>query len=252
MTRNPAFSLCYPYHNNPRMLAQHYDSYVGYPPEIARGLELVVCDDASEDAERATYPEEFLRWLGERGEYPHVSIFRIPPPHIPWSHRVASNIAAHESRGKWLLMTDIDHIVPLGTWRFLMDDDRRPRLATDRAYRFERRNVDGSTYKSHPDSWLFHRSLWDQIKGYDERYRGSYGQNMAFINRVEHYCPIECLPVPLIRVGRDEIPDASERTLPRKSPEARETIRLLRRKHTLGGTFYADTRLSAVYERVEP
>lgn len=244
----PAFSLVMPYHNNPEMWQRQLDNYLGFPPEIARGLEIVICDDASNDAERARYspahdfPEDM---------YPRVSIFRIPPPHVPWSHRVATNIAAANARGKWLLVTDIDHVVPLRTWRYLMDPGR-PKLATNRAYRFERINADGSTYKPHPDSWLFHVSLWNHIGGYDERYRGHYGQNMPFIERVERYTRIETLPISLIRYSRDDIPDASERVLTRKSPEARAAIARLRAQFTANRTFLADTRGQVCYEKVRP
>lgn len=243
MTRHrPVFSVVMPYHNNPGMLAKHYEAFRAWPEDVKRAVEIVICDDASDEPTFPyTYPYGAV-------VLPSVRRFRIPPPHIPWSHRVATNVAAHEARGYWLVVTDIDHVVPLETWRYLMDDGR-PTLRTDTAYRFERRNADGTPYKSHPDSWLFHVSLWAQIKGYDERYRGHYGQNMPFIERVAHYAPTETLPVPLIRFSRDDIPDASERVLTRKSPEARRAIADLRSKFKREGTFYADTR-SCNYEKV--
>lgn len=239
MTRVP-FSVVMPYHNNPRMLAKHYDLWAAFPDRIKRAFEVVICDDASD--EPATYP---ARDIGVP-----VSIFRIPPPHIPWSHRCATNIAAREAKGSWLLITDIDHMVPLSTWEYLTDDKRQT-LCTDRAHTFMRRNLDGSDYKSHPDSWLFHVSLWSQIKGYDERYRGHYGQNYAFIQRVAHYALTDRLPVALIRVTRDDVPDASERVLSRKSEDAKSAVAMKRREIVAEGTFLKDTRFSAAYERVQ-
>lgn len=240
MTKRVPFSLIMPYHNNPGMLRHHYAYMNNLPPEIKRGLEVVICDDASDEP---TFPFE--------GDDLTVRRFRIPPPHVPWSHRVATNIAASEARGYWFLITDIDHVVPLETWRFLMDAGR-PTFRTDRAYRFERRNADGTPYKSHPDSWLFHKSLWLQIGGYDERYRGHYGQNFPFIERVDRVARTETLPTPLVRYSRDDIPDASERHLTRKSAEAREAIRRLRNQFKREGTYFADTRGSVKYERVYP
>jgi len=244
MTDRVPFSLCMPYHDNPGMLQRHYDRLAALPDDIKRGIELVVCDDAS--AEPATYPD---RNIGVS-----VRLFRIPPPHIPWSHRCATNIAVGEARGRWFVVTDIDHVVPRDTWAFLMDP--RPNagfLRTDIAYGFERVNADGTPYKPHPDSWLFHKSLWLQIGGYDERYRGHYGQNHPFMERVRRYSPTTVrLPVPLIRYSRDDIPDASERVLTRKSPEARAAIAALKRKFLTNGTFFADTRGSVKYERVDP
>lgn len=229
-----------PYHNNPVMLAMHYTLLRSLPDDVKRGIEVVICDDASD--EPAFYPAEDIGVP--------VRIFRITGDHVPWSHRCATNIAAHESRGFWLVVTDIDHLVPLETWRYLMDDHRRPPLRTDRAYWFARRNLDGGEYKPHPDSWLFHCSLWDQVKGYDERYRGAYGQNYPFIQRVAAYARTDHLPVPLIRVSRDDIPDASERVLTRKSDEAKKAQAMRRRDIMREGSFYRDTRLSAAYQEV--
>ena len=243
MTRPVAFSLVMPFHNNPTMLDAHYAHLHELPEEIARGLEVSICDDASNDGERALPP--YVR-IGVP-----VIVHRIPPPHVPWSHRCATNIAAHESTGNWLLVTDIDHIVPLETWRWLMDRERRPLLRTDRAYTFTRRNLDGTPYKRHPDSWLFHRSLWETIGGYDTRYRGHYGQNAPFEQRVAHHAIIEGLPVPLVRVTRDDIPDASERVLTRKSRETRAAVSSLRTKFAIDGTFYQHQPL-VPYEKVAP
>lgn len=224
-----AFSLCMPYHNNPEMLRLHYNVLAALPDVLKRGIELVVCDDASDER-----PPEPVTQL-----VPPVSIFRIPPPHIPWSHRCATNVAASHARGYWLLLTDIDHLVPSQTWAYLMSPHRAP-LKTDVAYTFTRQNMDCSEYKPHPDSWLIHTSLWRSIGGYDTRYRGHYGQNWPWIERVAHHArKTEQLPVPLIRVSRDDIPDASERVLTRKSQEARDAISGLRRAFKRDGTYFA-------------
>ena len=217
MTR---FSVCLPYHDNPLMLKAQYIMLAGAPADV----ELIVCDDASP----APPP------------WPHVSqlnvrLFRIEPPHIPWSHRCATNIAAHHASGDVFLITDIDHMVPRETWKYLnvMAPLRDGEVCT-----FGRRNMDGSEYKPHPDSWLMTRHTWDTIGGYDTRYRGHYGQNMPFIERVRALATdIRQLSVPLVRVSRDEIPDASTRDLTRKSDAARQAIHALRTKFRAEKTF---------------
>lgn len=236
-------SLCLPYHNNPRMLAAHYRSLEALPAFLRAWIELVVCDDASDPAEAMPLPPFAL----------NAQLFRIPGPHVPWSHRCASNIAAKHARGEWLLMTDVDHLVPDKTWRYLAQNFALLRAGgRDRTYTFNRENFDGSPYHYHPDSWLLHREHWERLKGYDERYRGHYGQNYAFIQRVEHYGPVERLPTALVRVSRDDIPDASERVLTRKSTEAKSAVAAIRRRVTADGSFFADTRYTAPYERVFP
>lgn len=238
----PLISVCLPYHNNPRMLSFQYDCLAALDPFWTSKVELVVCDDASTEAAHA--PRRSI------GQHISVQILRIPPPHVPWSHRVASNIAAKEARAEWLLMTDMDHVVTQRAWSGLFD--RYHRLDRDRVYTFSRINMDGSSYKAHPDSWLIHRRAWEKIGGYDERYRGHYGQNYPFIARVQHYFPVEGLPFPLMRVSRDDIPDASERELERKSPEAKAAIAAIRQRALTDGTFFKDTRGSVEYERVYP
>lgn len=240
MKRRIAFSVCMPYHDNPCMLAHHYAHLRSLPQYILDSIEMVVCDDVSE-----------LPIPTPTGLDDTVRLYRIPGPHIPWSHRVASNIAAHEARGFWFIMTDMDHVVPLETWRAL-GDVYRGKLRTDRAYTFTRRNADGAPYKPHPDSWLIHCSLWETIGGYDERYRGHYGQNYAFIERVRHHAIIDQLPVPLVRYSRDDIADASERVLTRKGTDDKAIIAAKRRQYMRDGTFYDDTRGSQPYGRIYP
>lgn len=235
------FALCMPYHNNPGMLAFHYGRIAQLPERIKHAFRVSICDDASD--EPAFYPHQGAEFGVD------VDIHRITGRHVPWSHRVATNIAVREARAFWYLITDIDHAVPLETWSYLTNPHSH--LRTDNVYTFQRRNSDGSHYKPHPDSWLMHISTWNVIRGYDERYRGHYGQNMPFVERVKHHAPIVQLPVPLIRYTRDEIPDASERILTRKSAEARQAIYAMRREFIRNGTFYADTRGTAKYERVK-
>lgn len=241
--RYPAFSLCMPYHNNPGMLFHHWAHIAALPEKLRHSFEVVICDDASDQP-------AFVPDWDEKLSGVHIEMLRIPPPHIPWSHRVATNIAVSNARGAWVLVTDIDHVVPRETWEYLTSGYENPFLKTDRAFRFERRNADGTSYKSHPDSWLMHISVWTAIKGYDERYRGHYGQNMPFVDRVQHHVKIDTLPVPLIRYSRDDIPDASERFLTRKTPHARQSIATMRTKFFREGTFYADTRGSQPYTKV--
>lgn len=233
------FSVVMPYHENPVMLTHHYTHVRSLPDEIRSCMELRVCDDAS------ALPIPLPVGLADT-----VRLFRIPGPHIPWSHRVATNIAASDARGRWLIVTDIDHVVPYVTWRFLINTE--PLLRADRAYTFTRLNADMSDYKPHPDSWLFHTSLWRQIGGYDERYRGHYGQNFPFVERVRKNAVIEQLPTPLIRYSRDDIADASERVLTRKGNGDKEWIHSKRRELIREGTYFANTQGTQEYERVYP
>jgi hypothetical protein len=242
----PLFSLCMPYYNNPGMLREHYLRWARMGLHTRRDLEVVVCDDASDEP----------AWKNDWSNF--VRLFRIEPPHVMWSQCCATNIAASKANGRWLVITDIDHIVTEETWRALADDIVDEPLDPNKAYRFSRQNVDGSDYKPHPNSWLMTREFFERTGGHDERYRGIYNQDAAFIERVERtmkYANIPQLPYRLIRVGRETIPDASTRG------EARAELLLNRKKYTehaarlrqhfrAEGTYWKDTRFSAAYREI--
>jgi hypothetical protein len=217
-----------PYHNNPQMLARHFGLWADLPRYIRNNIEFLICDDASNE------PASFPDWYDDPSDF-NVRIFRIDPPHVPWSHRCATNIAAHYATGAYVIVTDIDHMIDADAWASLFSVDW---LQSDKVYTFKRRNYfDGVEYKPHPDSWLMSRELWGRIGGYDTRYRGYYGQNFPFIERVKCHAKIEQLGVTLTRVTRDDVLDASERVLERKSDHARRMIATMRQKFKTEGTF---------------
>lgn len=232
MTRtDPYFSVVMPYHAAPRMLAEHFWTMENLPSAIIDNVELVICDDASPDP--ISLPGGFTALRAQ--------LLRIEPPHVRWSHRCATNIAAHHARGEWFIVTDMDHIVPSGSWRILMRLHNQGKLNPDTVYTFMRHNADGSPYKPHPDSWLIHRTKWALMGGYDTRYRGHYGQNAAFMDRVRHHAgnTVE-LDVSLTRYSRDDIRDASmPPSFGRKSDVDRNAIARLRREFDAAGTYYA-------------
>lgn len=237
------FALCMPYWNNPQMLLEHYRVLTALcqrNPQAHRQLELVICDDASDLP--AFYD-------------PHcpieTHIFRIRPPHVLWSQCCATNIAATRSFANWILLTDMDHVVPAETWEELFASERDC-LDPMKVYTFKRKNVDGSDYKPHPNSWLMTSRMWEKTKGHDERYRGFYNQDHAFRKRVEHVAGETAeLPLHLIRVGRETIPDASCQPEHRANRERdKQEVAKLRAAFNADCTFYADTRFSAPYDLV--
>lgn len=232
-----------PYHNAPLMLARHVYNCEGLPDYLREAVEVVVCDDASDTPIRPPGGFSTCR----------LQLFRIPPPHVRWSHRCATNVAAHNARGEWLLITDIDHVVPTVTWKQLAARYRSGELRADMVYNFRRHNTDGSEYKPHPDSWLIHRSMWRKIGGYDTRYRGHYGQNAAFQDRVAHHAgQVHTLYESLTRITRDDIADASMPVeFGRKDPKDRVIIGGLRAKFRSNGTYYAPGAI-VYHERVYP
>ncbi len=229
---NPTFSLVMPYHSAPVMLRRHGSEWyeLSHMRSLAELVEVVICDDAS--------PEPIRPFNFSADDDPRVRLFRIEPPHIRWSHRCATNVAASHARGEWLLITDIDHVVPVGTWMLLAAMHADGRLREGVVYTFERENADGTPYKPHPDSWLIHRKMWEQMGGYDTRYRGLYGQNQPFKERVAAHARVQSLPLHLIRYSRGDVADASmPEEFGRKCEADRQGIAKLRSQFLADGTF---------------
>lgn len=225
------------------MLREHYRVMEQYPLLLARYAELVVCDDASDAP--AFHPTAACRV--------DVRVFRIDPPHVPWSHRCATNIAARHARGEWLLLTDIDHLLTPGAAMALVGS--LDVLDSSKVYTLERRSTQGThNPKRHPDTWLIHRDAWRRMGGWDERYRGFYGQNARHWERVRHWFgePVP-LQIELTEYTRADVPDASS------PPEAygdrithKRQLHMLRRQFTRAGTLFASHQLTVPYREISP
>lgn len=204
-------ALCLPYYMNQGMLDEHLRRLERLPEPIKSELELIVVDDGSPNGEAQA------REIGLP-----VRVFRIDVD-IRWNQDAARNIGAHKAEASWLLLTDIDHLVPERTLAWLID----AKLQKKTVYRFSRMTLDAigkdrlTDYKPHPNSWLMMRGMYERIGGYDERFAGHYGTDAEFRDRVIKAAgEPEMLSVPIWRVPRSTIADASTTTYVRKgAPE---------------------------------
>lgn len=89
-------SVIIPYYEAPRMLQIHMDhlEHRGIPDDV----EYLFVDDGSQE-HPITEP------------LPHGRTFRIKQ-NIAWNVAGSKNLGAHEANGLWLLLTDIDRIIP--------------------------------------------------------------------------------------------------------------------------------------------
>jgi hypothetical protein len=154
------------------------------------------------------------------------SLYRIGVD-VRWNQDAARNIAAEHAAHEWLLLTDIDHLVPEETFRRLMFG----KMDRKKAYRFNRVDYPNLwPYKPHPNSWAISRPLWAEIGGYDERFAGFYGSDGPFRASVARHARLAQLPEVLIRVPREQVEDAStpEHVWGRKTPADSENMRRIR------------------------
>lgn len=214
------FTLVMAYYENAGMLHEHARTcYTKLEPELARNLHVVIIDDGS-----PTSPAEPVARAIDWSFLASFQLWRMGVD-VRWNQDACRNIGVREAPTKWLLLTDMDHVVPLDTWRALMDG----KLSKKRVYRFGRVSMpDLAPYKLHPNSWALTRDMFWAIGGYDEALAGNYGTDGDFLVRTRRVVgEPEQLDAVLIRYPREVIPDASTTTLTRKSLEDKVRVNKL-------------------------
>lgn len=243
-------TLIMPYYDNPGMLAIHYRTWAAYPDDLRERLRVIIVDDGSPGVAAA----EVDRPEG----LPDLRIYRVTVD-LPWHQHAARNIGAFHARKGWMLMTDIDHLLPEGTLRTIIGIPERTR--TDEAFTFTRVDapdmaptvhaVTGKP-KPHVNTFVIHRDLYWQLGGYDEDYCGVYGTDGYFRKRLWAVARQTVLPTPLIRYAREVQPDASTRTLPRKEGRVGGEKRAVEEKKRAWGRVGKIASMTMPYLRAHP
>lgn len=190
-------SVVMAYFNNPMMLQRQYAQFMAYPEHVRRAVEYIVVDDCSDEGKQAVPPPagwdiRFQLWRQEIK--------------LRWNQDSCRNHGAFKASFRFLLLTDMDHLIPAET----LADLTLGEWPDSKAFRFSRVNDQTfDTYKPHPNSWFMSRLLYDRVGGYDERLAGLYGTDGDFRSRLAKAATLEQLPQTLIRVGREHTPDAS-------------------------------------------
>lgn len=254
-------SIVLPYYRNPRMLARQYLTWaLEWPAWLKELIEVVIVDDGS--------PEPALEVPRlYNGATPPLSIFRVLEDR-PWHQHGARNLGAHVAQAPWLLLTDMDHVIPRDTLGELLRLTHAE--SGDRFYTFARRDAPvGEPWKSdhwstmaktlnrdgelkpHVNSFAMPRDLYWRVGGYDEDLCGIYGTDRHFRDRLAGSAPGCHLPhAPLIRVDREVIPDASTRDVERKAPDRGARKRAVLEKKAAEGRAGQVTTLAFAWERV--
>lgn len=234
-------TLILPYYLNASMLQEQRRSWAAYAPDLKPYLHVIVVDDGSPT--HAAKPED----LTDTG-LASVRLYRTLVD-VRWNWLFCRNLGVAEATTTWVLMTDIDHLLPESTLRALVTEP----LDSDVVYRFSRVDAPNFTpYKPHPNSWLLTREMFDAIGGYDERFSGYYGTDAEFRDRVEKTARAVVLRHNvLIRYPREVIPDASTTTYGRKEVQDRENVKRIRAERVqLGEGKWRPLRLTFPWERL--
>jgi hypothetical protein len=210
-------TLILPYYRNAGMLVEQQRTWRAYPDDLKAHLHVIVVDDGS--------PKFAARREVEATGVASFRLYRCDVD-VRWNWLFCRNLGVDQTETTWVLLTDIDHLLPADTLRRLLTDDLDP----NRVYRLSRVDApDLTPYKPHPNTWLMTKAMFNAIGGYDERFSGYYGTDGEFRERVEKTSySVEMLSCPLIRVPREVIPDASTTTYGRKEEQDRENVQRIR------------------------
>jgi len=179
-TQIPRVSIVFPYYNNPEMLRFQLGHFGNYSQEALDACEIVIVDDCS-----PVFP---ARDVVRGSNLPNVRLFRLGVDR-PWNQDAARNIGAREARGQYLLLTDIDHVVPEETLLELCAiEDNLTVFSFARKAHFSDKVI-----PSHVNSYFMSKRLYWDIGGYDEEFWGTYGSDRLFRTRLLKFASIKQL-----------------------------------------------------------
>lgn len=201
---------------NQGMLLEQQKVWSSYAKDLQRRFHVIVTDDGS--------PHHPARTVFAPAGIASQTLFRTGVD-VRWNWLFCRNLGVAKATTDWVLLTDIDHVLPERTLRTVLEADLDP----EKVYRFSRVDAHGpfpwpqgslTPYKPHPNTWMMTRAMFDRIGGYDERFSGYYGSDSEFRERVQTSArSVVMLPDPLVRYPREIIPDASTTTYERKAQE---------------------------------
>ncbi|HEX6765955.1 MAG TPA: glycosyltransferase family A protein [Polyangiaceae bacterium] len=224
-------TLILSYYENPRMLARQLETIASYDAETRHFLRLIVVDDGSPE-----HPAAIEDCAVD------FSLYRCLVD-VPWNSDFCRNLAVSQASTEWVMLTDIDHLVPAKTAHAIVHKVHAP----DVAHQFSRVSAPRlRPNEPHPNTYLLTRALFDAVGGYDERLSGFYGTDYDFRRRLRARASIELLKNEVIRVPREVIADASTTRYSRKTNPDR-FMRTIRRDHMKE----APLRLTFPWEKVK-
>ena len=194
-------TLVLPYYDNPNFLQTQVDVWRRYPVALAASLSIVIVDDGS--------PVPCVR---PRDLPCQVRLFRIDVD-VRWNWLAARNIGAHHAAEGWLVLTDMDHVLPTATLEAIVYGAHAPGTV----YAFARHEHTGAPLAPHSASFLLTRELFWRIGGYDEALSGHYGTDGDYRRRVARVAPMALLPDVLVR--HEYVGDSSTTRYLRKQPQ---------------------------------
>jgi hypothetical protein len=207
-------TLVMPYYENPRFVRRQIDGWQLFPPDLRAYFSVILVDDGSPTA-------PLTQAIAGMSVGHPLRTFRIDVD-VRWNWIAARNIGAHEAPEGWLLLTDMDHVLPEATLRRVVYGVHDPAVI----YVFSRQDQAGARLAPHPNSWLMTRAMFWAIGGYDEHLSGYYGTDGDYRRRCAATAPMQVLTDVLVRHEHED--DASTSRYGRKEPRDARGHQLMR------------------------
>lgn len=200
-------TLVLPYYENPRFLRQQLGWWGTYERHLASQLSVVLVDDGSPTSPAAGVLADLPVTLPVA-----LRLFRLEVD-VRWNWLAARNIGAKHAADGWVLLTDIDHVLPASTLSAIVYGQHHPGTI----YGFSRIEHTGEALAPHPNSWLMTREMFWRVGGYDEALSGHYGTDGDWRRRCAATAPMAILADRLVR--HEYQGDSSTTAYLRKQPE---------------------------------
>ncbi len=205
-------TFIYPYYNNAAFLRTQLEHWGQFPQDLRVHLKAVIVDDGSPQPAADVLP-------GLQLPFP-VRLFRIQEDRR-WNWLAARNLAAHHADEGWLLLTDMDHMIPATTAYSVVHGIHDPQVI----YGFSRTESTGAALAPHPNSFLMTRAMFWKVGGYDEALSGHYGTDGDYRRRCALVARLQILTDGLVRHEFEG--DSSTTAYKRKQPEDAAVKRLV-------------------------
>jgi hypothetical protein len=215
-------TFIYPYYENRAFFGAQLARWRSYPADMRAHLRVIVVDDGSPRHQAIDVVKAF-------GPLPFsLRLFRIGVD-VRWNWLAARNIGAYHAADGWLLLTDMDHVVPNETLHAVIYGQHD--AAT--VYAFSRTEHTGQVVNPHSASFLMTRGMFWKVGGYDEALSGHYGTDGVYRRELAKRARIKVLKDVLIR--HEYQGDSSTTEYLRKQPQD-AAVKALVAKRTKGWT----------------